>query len=73
MNKPATKETVLPREISHFVNGKEVNGTSDRFGDVYNPALGEVASRVAFATEAEVTAAIEAAHKLFPPGPPRRP
>jgi malonate-semialdehyde dehydrogenase (acetylating)/methylmalonate-semialdehyde dehydrogenase len=63
MNKPATKETVLPREISHFVNGKEVNGTSDRFGDVYNPALGEVASRVAFATEAEVTAAIEAAHK----------
>jgi malonate-semialdehyde dehydrogenase (acetylating)/methylmalonate-semialdehyde dehydrogenase len=66
MNKPATKETVLPREISHFVNGKEVNGTSDRFGDVYNPALGEVASRVAFATEAEVTAAIEAAHKAFP-------
>jgi malonate-semialdehyde dehydrogenase (acetylating)/methylmalonate-semialdehyde dehydrogenase len=66
MNKPATKETVLPREISHPVNGTEVNATSDRFGDVYNPALGEVASRVAFATEAEVTAAIEAAHKAFP-------
>jgi malonate-semialdehyde dehydrogenase (acetylating)/methylmalonate-semialdehyde dehydrogenase len=66
MNKPASKETVLPRAINHFVNGKEMNGTSDRFGDVYNPALGEVASRVAFATEAEVAAAIEAAHKAFP-------
>ncbi len=66
MNKPATKETVLPGEISHFVNGKEVIGTSDRYGDVYNPATGEVASRVAYATENEVTAAIEAAHKAFP-------
>jgi malonate-semialdehyde dehydrogenase (acetylating)/methylmalonate-semialdehyde dehydrogenase len=66
MNKPATKETVQPREISHFVNGKEVIGTSGRYGDVYNPATGEVASRVAYATENEVTAAIEAAHKAFP-------
>ena len=30
MNKPATKETVLPREITHFVNGKEVSGSSGR-------------------------------------------
>ena len=66
MNKPATKETVQPSEISHFVNGKEVIGTSGRYGDVYNPALGQVASRVAYATEDEVTAAIEAAHKAFP-------
>ena len=66
MNKPATKETVLPEEIAHFVNGNEVNGTSGRFGDVYNPALGKVASRVGFATEAEVTTAIDAAHKAFP-------
>ena len=66
MNKPATKEAVLPQEIAHFVNGNEVNGGSGRFGDVYNPALGAVASRVAFATEAEVSAAIDAAHKAFP-------
>ena len=66
MNKPATKETVLPREINHFVNGKEFTGISDRYGDVYNPALGEVASRVQYATEAEVAAAIDAAHKAFP-------
>jgi len=66
MNKPATKETVLPREITHFVNGEQVSGSSGRYGDVYNPALGEVSGRVAYATEAEVRAAIDAAHKAFP-------
>ncbi len=66
MNKPASKETVLPREITHFVNGKEVTGTSGRYGDVYNPALGEVAGRVSYATEAEVRSAIDSAHKAFP-------
>ena len=58
MNKPATKETVLPRELTHFVNGKETRGNGERFGDVYNPALGEITGRVPFATESEVGAAV---------------
>jgi malonate-semialdehyde dehydrogenase (acetylating)/methylmalonate-semialdehyde dehydrogenase len=66
MNKPATKETILPKELTHFVNGSDVRGNSDRFGDVYNPALGEITGRVPFATEAEVGTAIDAAHKALP-------
>ena len=35
------------REIGHFVGGKEVNGTSGRWGDVFNPNTGEVQAKVA--------------------------
>ena len=34
------------REIGHFVGGKAVKGCSGRFGDVFNPATGEVQARV---------------------------
>ena len=37
------------REIGHFIGGKPVAGTSGRFGDVFNPASGEVTGRVALA------------------------
>jgi len=66
MNKPATRETLMPREIAHFVAGSELRGASGRFGEVYNPATGEVSGKVAFATQAEVSSAIEAALKAFP-------
>jgi len=66
MNKPATKETILPKEIAHFVNGSDVRGDSDRFGDVYNPATGDITGRVPFATASEVGAAIDAAHNALP-------
>ncbi len=49
------------REIGHFINGKQVAGTSGRFADVYNPATGEVQARVALATKAELDAAVAAA------------
>ncbi len=45
-------------EVGHFIDGKEVAGTSGRFGDIYNPATGEVQGRVAMATPGEVDAAI---------------
>ncbi len=46
------------REIGHFVGGKEVKGTSGRFGDVFNPNTGEVQAKVAFASGTEVGAVI---------------
>src|SRR5712691_5453576 len=46
------------REIGHFVGGKEVKGTSGRYGDVFNPNIGEVQTKVAFAKHAEVEHAI---------------
>ena len=41
-------------------------GASGRAGDVFNPSLGLVAARVAFASEAEVDAAVRAARAAFP-------
>jgi malonate-semialdehyde dehydrogenase (acetylating) / methylmalonate-semialdehyde dehydrogenase len=46
------------REIGHFIGGKEVKGTSSRFGDIFNPNTGEVQSKVALAKKSEVEAAI---------------
>jgi malonate-semialdehyde dehydrogenase (acetylating)/methylmalonate-semialdehyde dehydrogenase len=49
------------REITHFIDGAAVTGTSGRYGDVYNPNTGEVQARVALATPAEVDAAVQSA------------
>jgi malonate-semialdehyde dehydrogenase (acetylating)/methylmalonate-semialdehyde dehydrogenase len=54
------------REIHHWVNGQTLTSRSERFGDVYNPATGEVQARVALATAAEVDAAVAAAATAFP-------
>ena len=54
------------RTIDHFISGGFVPGTSGRFGDVFNPATGEVQARVALASRAEMRSAVEAAKKAFP-------
>jgi len=46
------------RDIGHFVGGKQVAGSSGRNGDVFNPNTGEVQAKVAFASKAEMEAAI---------------
>jgi malonate-semialdehyde dehydrogenase (acetylating) / methylmalonate-semialdehyde dehydrogenase len=52
--------------MPHFIGGRPVDGTSGRFGQVYNPALGTLARRVSFASQAEVEQAIDAASAAFP-------
>ena len=54
--------TVYP----HWIAGRATPGTSGRAGDVFNPSLGVVASRVALASESEVDAAVKAARTAFP-------
>jgi len=49
------------REITHFIDGQSVAGTSGRQGQVFNPNTGEVQARVALATAAEVDAAVQSA------------
>ncbi|WP_413869650.1 CoA-acylating methylmalonate-semialdehyde dehydrogenase [Albidovulum sp.] len=49
------------KELTHWINGKHVKGTSGRFADVYNPATGEVQAKVPLATAAELGAAVAAA------------
>ena len=50
-------------ELTHFINGKRVAGTSGRFADVFNPATGEIQARLPLATPAELNAAVEDAAK----------
>jgi malonate-semialdehyde dehydrogenase (acetylating) / methylmalonate-semialdehyde dehydrogenase len=54
------------REIGHFIGGKPVPGTSGKYGDVFNPAAGEVFARVALADAAEVDRAAAAAAAAWP-------
>ena len=56
----------IMKELSHFIAGQTVKGTSGRFGDVFNPATGEVQAKVALASRAEMRKAVDAALKVFP-------
>src|SRR5436305_3505007 len=53
------------KQIDHWIGGRAVAGTSGRSGAVFNPATGRQAAEVAFATEADVDAAVQAAKKAF--------
>jgi len=53
-------------DVEHFINGKRVAGSSGRWGDVFNPATGERARRVALAGAGEVDQAVKAAAAAFP-------
>jgi malonate-semialdehyde dehydrogenase (acetylating)/methylmalonate-semialdehyde dehydrogenase len=52
--------------ISHWVDGKVLEGASGRSGAVYNPATGEQSATVDFASVAEVDHAIAVAKAAFP-------
>jgi malonate-semialdehyde dehydrogenase (acetylating)/methylmalonate-semialdehyde dehydrogenase len=54
------------RTLTHYINGKPLESTSERYGDVFNPAFGQVSARVPLATVAEVDAAVAAASAAFP-------
>lgn len=54
------------RTIGHYINGQHIAGTSTRFGDVYNPATGEVQAQLNYASADEVNSAISAAQAAFP-------
>ena len=49
--------------ITHWIDGKAYEKTSERHGDVFNPATGEVQAKVAFATPSVVDEAVESAWK----------
>jgi malonate-semialdehyde dehydrogenase (acetylating)/methylmalonate-semialdehyde dehydrogenase len=53
-------------ELTHYVNGAHVQGTSGRTQPVFNPAIGASERSVPLASTAEVNAAIAAAKAAFP-------
>ena len=46
-------------ELTHFIGGQHVKGTSGRFSDGYQPMTGEIISRVPLASKGEVRTAVE--------------
>jgi malonate-semialdehyde dehydrogenase (acetylating)/methylmalonate-semialdehyde dehydrogenase len=56
----------MMRELTHFIGGKHVAGTSGRFADGYQPMTGEVISRIPLASKSEVRAAVENAKAAWP-------
>ncbi|HWB37021.1 MAG TPA: aldehyde dehydrogenase family protein, partial [Rugosimonospora sp.] len=54
------------RSVTHFVAGKPWTAGAARQGDVYDPATGEVAAKVDFASAADVDAAVAAARAAAP-------
>ncbi|AFT99181.1 CoA-acylating methylmalonate-semialdehyde dehydrogenase [Nocardia brasiliensis] len=58
----------MVRELTHFIGGQHVAGTSGKFGDVYDPNLGQVQARVPLASKDEVAAVVanaEAAQRVW--------
>jgi len=59
-------ETREPTTLYHFIDGQRVPGESNRFGEVFDPARGEVAARAPYASSHEVRKAVQAAKAAFP-------
>ncbi len=64
MNAPQAFE--IKEDIGHFVGGKIIQPKAGRYADVYNPATGAIARRVALANRVEIDAAVEVAQAAFP-------
>lgn len=56
----------MAQELTHFIGGKHVKGTSGRFAEAFWPMTGEVASKVPLASRQEVRSAIENAKSAQP-------
>ncbi|HET9455705.1 MAG TPA: aldehyde dehydrogenase family protein, partial [Candidatus Limnocylindrales bacterium] len=57
---------VATERVHHWIGGRSVAGDSGRSGPVYDPATGELAREVDFASVEEVDAAVRAAAAAFP-------
>jgi malonate-semialdehyde dehydrogenase (acetylating)/methylmalonate-semialdehyde dehydrogenase len=53
------------RTIPHWINGQKVSGGSGRFGNVYNPATGEVQATVPLPNAEELESAVASAKGAF--------
>jgi len=51
--------------LSHLIDGKPSESGTARWGDVFNPSLGEIIARVPMGGAAEVDAAVQAAGRAF--------
>jgi malonate-semialdehyde dehydrogenase (acetylating)/methylmalonate-semialdehyde dehydrogenase len=62
----AEAESRSTERVNHWIGGRRVAGTSGRRGPVYNPATGELAREVDFASTEDVDEAVRIAAAAFP-------
>ena len=53
------------KRVSHFINGAIYEGNSDRRGEIFNPATGQISGYVDLATREDVDRAVESAKNAF--------
>ena len=53
-------------KLTHYIDGKFLEGSSGRFGDVFDPATGQVQKKVPLASANELDKAVKAASAAFP-------
>src|SRR4051812_16468793 len=53
------------RQLKNFIDGRPTESRTERWGDVFDPSIGAVTSRVPMSTPAEVGVAVSAAKKAF--------
>ncbi|HSD34387.1 MAG TPA: CoA-acylating methylmalonate-semialdehyde dehydrogenase, partial [Alphaproteobacteria bacterium] len=56
----------MTKTLHHYVNGRRLAPKGGRFGDVFNPATGEISGKVPLASAAEVNEAVAVAKAAFP-------
>ena len=56
----------MTQDLTHFIGGKHVAGTSGRFGDVFTPMTGEISARLPLASVDEVRHVVEVAKAAQP-------
>jgi malonate-semialdehyde dehydrogenase (acetylating) / methylmalonate-semialdehyde dehydrogenase len=61
-----TLAAVEVEQVPILVGGRWSASGSSRYGEVYNPSIGQVIARVPFCTTDEVNRAVEAAHETLP-------
>ena len=66
VSEPISSTSSTAREITHWIDGAKVPGTSGRTSKVYNPATGQVQALVPLASREELERAIQSAEKAFP-------
>ena len=54
----------MTTELTHWIDGQHVKGTSGRFADVYNPATGEVQAKCPLASDEEMPEPPESLAKI---------
>lgn len=63
---PAIEAPIQVRTVSHWIGGQLTESSSGKSGVVWDPATGELQASVAFASVAEVDAAVATAKAAFP-------